>query len=116
MTEERIIPLGERTTLLATRRGSVKNATLALALRNFGFQVQTYDGFLEVLQDKADISVVDALWDISESEEIDLFTTDVSLLCEKFHPYLSIQLLQQDALSSKLDLEGAKALAAWLFR
>ncbi|ERP97791.1 hypothetical protein Q669_21535 [Labrenzia sp. C1B10] len=109
-----IIPLGERTTLLATRCGSVKNATLALALRNFGFQVQTYDGFLEVLQDKAELSVPEALREISEAEEIDLFSTDVSLTFEKFHPYLSTQLLQQDALSRRLDLEGAKALASWL--
>lgn len=114
MVEERIIPLGERTTLLLTRCGSVKNATLALALRNFGFQVQTYDGFLEVLQDKAEVTVIDALRTIASNEEIELFSTDVSLMFEKFHPYLSIKLLQQDALTCKLDLQGAKSLAAWL--
>ena len=44
----RIAQLSDNAAVIATKTGSVRTTTLALALRANGFTVQTHDGFLEV--------------------------------------------------------------------
>ena len=47
-TDASLVNLGEETSIIATRVGTMKTTTLALALRGFGFSVEQYDGFLQV--------------------------------------------------------------------
>lgn len=107
----RIVQLGEREWVLATRVGSVRNTTLALALRASGFKVQTYDGFLEVDGEDGTPDVADALAKLAGGASVDLFAHEPNLLFEKFHPYLSADLLKKDALSARLD-PGSLAASA----
>ncbi len=108
----RVIETGESSHLIATRKGSVITNTLALALGDFGFETTTYDGFIEVRKNKADIGLEDALSMIASSETLSLFGQSTNLLSEKFHPFLNVDLLQQDALSCRLDAPGAIHLAS----
>ncbi|MDZ5698693.1 DEAD/DEAH box helicase [Chelativorans sp. M5D2P16] len=101
--ESRIVSPGASSAILATRVGTVKTATLALALRGFGYTVERHDGFLEVDAGEETPPVAETLARMAVGEEADLFTDGTNLLFEKFHPYLSPKLLAQDALSSRLD-------------
>ncbi|KCZ53158.1 hypothetical protein HY29_17705 [Hyphomonas beringensis] len=108
---KQIVPLGESRTALAVWCGSVKAGTLALALRSEGFKVEQYDGFLEVDGKDVDFSVSDSLSRISNGDVRDLFSDTTNLMFEKFHPYLSAELLQLDALSSRLDCDALPEIA-----
>ena len=104
-----ISQLGDNAYMLATRCGTVKNTTLALALGSQGFSVHAYDGFIEV-RGTSISSLVNALTAISNNEKIDLFEHEPNLVFEKFHRYLTDDLLQQDALHSRLDLEALSSI------
>ncbi|WP_180899960.1 DEAD/DEAH box helicase [Martelella soudanensis] len=108
----RIIATGEDGHLIATRKGSVVTNTLALALGGFGFETSIYDGFIEVRTKEAELGLEDALALIAESERLSLFYRQAEPQSEKFHPFLSADLLQQDALSCRLDETGAIRLAS----
>lgn len=94
--------IGEHTSIIATRVGTVKTSTLALALRSEGFSVELHDGFLmvEAGDETPDLQAV--LAHIRSGEPVDLFAGAGNLMSEKFHPYLSQPLLELDAISSKL--------------
>nr|WP_321489048.1 DEAD/DEAH box helicase [uncultured Hyphomonas sp.] len=111
---KQIVQLGESRTALAVWCGSVKAGTLALALRSEGFKVEQYDGFLEVDGKDVDFSVSDSLSRISNGDVRDLFSETTNLMFEKFHPFLSTELLQLDALSSRLNLNDLPELAGAL--
>ena len=102
----RIAQLGENAAVIATKTGSVRTTTLALALRANGFTVQTHDGFLEVFGKDESPQLIDALSALADGKELDLFAHSQNLLFEKFHPYLTEDLLQKDALSARLDANG----------
>jgi len=112
--ESRIVLHGERSGILATRVGSMKTATLALALGGFGYKVERHDGFLEVGGDEETPPMHEALRTLSEGKQIDLFSEGTNLLFEKFHPYLPPELLAQDALSARLDAEALPGLCGAL--
>ena len=99
---ENIQVLGEYTSIIATRVGTVKTSTLVLALRSEGFSVEQHDGFLlvEAGDESPDIQFV--LAEILSGEAVDLFAGAGNLMSEKFHRYLSHPLLELDACSSKL--------------
>jgi len=99
----RIAQLSENTVLLATRCGTIKTTTLALALQSKGLEVQIHDGFLEAENATGLPSARSILAAIADGQEVFLFERKPSLLFEKFHPYLKPDLLQADALSSRLD-------------
>ncbi len=101
---KRISRTGYGSCLLATRAGTIKNTTLALVLRGQGFRVQVYDGFLEVLGIDDFEEILEFLSSVAEGQVVDVFTAEPNLLFEKFHPYLSNELLKLDALSSRLDV------------
>lgn len=106
-----IAQLGDRAAVLATRAGSVGNTTLALALRASGFTVQTHDGFLEVFGKAETQPLLEVLSSFANGTPINIFAQSPNLLFEKFHPYLNAELLQKDALSSRLDVAGLPRLA-----
>ncbi|MEP2894109.1 MAG: ATP-dependent helicase, partial [Roseibium sp.] len=98
-----LVKLGEETSIIATRVGTMKTTTLALALRSFGFSVEQFDGFLEVGSGDETPSLTEVLKRIGEGEDVDLFADAGNLLTEKFHPYLTRELLEMDAVSSRLE-------------
>ena len=105
---------GEGAAILATRAGTMKTATLALALRAFGYTVERHDGFLEVKAEDEATPLSEALGTIGDGAKVDLFLDGTNLLFEKFHPYLTPELLAQDALSARLDVEALPTLCAKL--
>lgn len=112
LEKNRIIEMGGNSYLLATWVGTVKTATLALSLRTYGFQVLSYDGFLEVRSKELGGILEQALLDISRDGFSGLFDAESNLIFEKFHQYLNVELLQKDALSSRLDQTFLPLLAS----
>ena len=109
-----ICSLGEKSALVATWAGTVKTTTLALWLRNVGYTAVVHHEFLEVEKKSTDLSVESALRDIAE------ITPDLSrisrsglerCMSEKFHRYLSSDLLYEDAVTSVVDLAAMPQLA-----
>lgn len=98
----------EARSAVATRTGTIKTATLALALRSFGFEVEAFDGFLSVTSKDDVPDLRGTIHRLALGEVTKLFDDQTNLLFEKFHPYLARDLLELDALSSKVD---AAALA-----
>lgn len=96
-----VLQLGKTTSVIATACGTVRTTTLSLALRSFGYQVQQYDGFLELSGHGDPCETLRALANVTPP---DLWSSTPTLLFEKFHPWLTPELLQTDALSSRLDL------------
>ncbi|MEP4959859.1 MAG: DEAD/DEAH box helicase [Roseobacter sp.] len=107
----RIVELGESRTALALWCGSVKTTTFALALRAMGFKVEQYDGFIELDGRETDTTVAAALAQLADDGSPDLFPENSNLIFEKFHTYLSTELLQLDALSSRLHAKSLPELA-----
>lgn len=116
LAERRVVLRGEGSGFIATRAGTIKTATLALALRAFGHKVEHHDGFLEVEADEGGPPLHDALKALSEGKSVDLFSKGTNLLFEKFHPYLTPNLLAQDALSARLDAEALPTLCGALLK
>ena len=96
----RIVERGDGAWTLATRAGTAANTTLALALRTHGFEVETSDGFLEVTKGETDLPA--ALRTICEAMPDAIVPRSANLSFEKFHPYLTRDLLLRDALSCRL--------------
>lgn len=103
-----IIGFSEARFAVATRAGTIKTATLALALRSFGFEVEAFDGFLSVTSKDDGQDLRGTIHRLALGEITKLFGDQTNLLFEKFHPFLARDLLELDALSSKVD---AAALA-----
>ncbi|KRS15578.1 DEAD/DEAH box helicase [Roseovarius indicus] len=108
--------LGEGTSIIATRVGTVKTSTLALALRSEGFSVERHDGFLLVEVGHETPNLQTVLADIRSGEPVDLFLEAGNLMSEKFHKYLSAKILHLDAVSSKLAPEILPQLANAIMR
>ena len=113
-TSARLINLGEETSIIATRVGTMKTTTLALALRGFGFSVEQYDGFLQVEAGDETPPLTEVLNRIGEGEDVDLFAGAGNMLTEKFHPYLTRELLELDAISSRLEPNQLSIIAKGL--
>lgn len=106
--------IGPRHSLIVTGVGTVKTTTLALGLRSNGYRVMTYDGFLDVRRHKQLPRLEEALVGIANSGTIHPETIragEANLITEKFHRYLSDDLLLHDAVTSRLDLEALPGLA-----
>ena len=108
----RIAQLGDDAVVIATKTGTVRTTTLALALRANGYTVQTHDGFLEVFGKDETPPLIDALSTLATGADVDLFAHSPNLLFEKFHPHLPEELLQKDALSARLDANGLAELSS----
>lgn len=97
-----VLGVSEHTSIISTRVGTVKTATLALALKSFGLSVEQYDGFLLVETATETPSLQATLENIASGDAIDLLSGAGNLMSEKFHSYLSTNLLALDATSSRL--------------
>ncbi len=109
--------VGPRHSLIATGVGTVKTSTLALALRATGYNVMTYDGFLDVRWAESNGPVTEALDTIARSGPMsapEVVSCDSNLSTEKFHRYLSPDLLIRDLASSRLDVDSMPGLAKTL--
>ncbi len=105
-TDGNICELGDNTGIIATRRGTVQTTTLALALRTIGARTEQHDGFLEVTTEDGFECARKLFEELSKGSKPNLFASNPTLHFEKFHPYLSSELLQLDALSSRLSETG----------
>ena len=106
--------IGQRHSLIATGVGTIKTSTLALALRAKGYSVMTDDGFLDVRWPESIRPVAEALETIARSGPVPVAkvaSSDSNLSTEKFHRYLSRELLIEDVASSRLDVAGLPQLA-----
>jgi ATP-dependent Lhr-like helicase len=108
------VQTGAESALLATRVGTVKTSALALALRAMGLEVETHDGLLSVTRPRDGPVLTEALRHLSGQATPELFAGTGPLMVEKFHPYLTPELLQADALSARLDAGAVAGLAARL--
>jgi ATP-dependent Lhr-like helicase len=91
-----ICEIGERSSLIATWKGTIKNSTFALALQAMGYTVATYDGFLDIQYEEGIQPVESALEEIARSAPVSadrMLSGKENLMTEKFHPYLSSDLL-----------------------
>lgn len=105
-----MIRTGVGSYVLATRCGTVKTTTLALALASLGFTVEQHDGFLQVKSGGTGIPLEKALRDMAGGKTVDLFAHEPNLIFEKYHSYLTLDLLKRDALSTRLELESLRRL------
>ena len=100
--------------MVATWAGTIKTYTLALLLKNMGYGATVHHGFLEVENRTTDLFLESALRDISESPR-DLTRTSLpgleERMSERFHCYLSSELLYEDAVTSVVDLAAMPQLA-----
>lgn len=100
LDEARGISQGPASWVVATRKGTVITTTLALALQTEGFEVEMHDGFLEVSGEDGNLS--GTLNKLRDSLVSFALPPKANLSFEKFHPYLSHDLLLRDALSCRL--------------
>lgn len=109
-----ICKLGERSYLLATWVGTVKTSTLALVLRAMGYTAETYDGFLDVNYKEGVQPIEAALNGVVRSTPVaatSVLSGKENFMTEKFHPYLNLDLLLEDATSSRIDLNSLHEVA-----
>lgn len=106
----RVMQTGEHDFLIATRRGTIATTTLALALQSEGMNVRIEDGFLEVdlaREDDGSLAhLLSRLRTLANGRSVDLFAGSPNLAVEKFHRYLTDDLLKRDALASRLNAGG----------
>ena len=107
-----VIPLDSNTAALATRVGTVKSNTLAFALRTYGFTIESHDGFLCVRTTRHIDELWSALRQLAEGAAFDVFAHRPNLIFERFHGYLSPELLRLDALSCRVDKAAVPGLAS----
>ena len=114
-----ICQIGERRCLIATWAGTVKSSSLAFVLRAMGYTADIHDGFLDVNTREGVQSVDVALEEIVRSAPLcadNVLSGRENLMTEKFHPYLSLDLLLEDAISSRIDLGALPDLARRIMR
>ena len=114
-----ICEIGNRNHILATWVGTIKTSTLALALRAKDHTVTVHDGFLDVRWKKGASSLEETLEEIARSAPTSpekLLSGEENFMSEKFHPYLSSELLLKDAASSRIDLSALPELARNIIR
>lgn len=106
LSNKSVLAISEKRTLLATWKGTVRNQTLAFALSNRGFKVDSFDGFLDVLSTDDTPRINEALEELASDVPESIIGNGENLIFEKFHPFLSRSLLEKDALSSRLDISS----------
>ena len=109
-----VCEIGERSRLIATWAGTVKTSTLALALRKRGYRTTTYDGFIDVdYEDNVD-PVETALRQIAGTTSVNaesVLSGGQNLIVEKYDRFLGEELLREENLQSRIDLDALPALA-----
>ncbi len=115
LARRHIVDLGENHHLLATWDGTIRTTTLALALRSHGFAVAVHDGFLDVEDRRPErdrlTSVIRTLAVEPGPDGADLASGMSALESEKFHRYLSRDLLILDVVASKMAPDAVPEMA-----
>ena len=96
--------------VVATRCGTIKTKTLELALISQGFHVESHDGFLIVENKTNNDTLKHTLTGLARGASIDAFKHKPNLNFEKYHRYLTTDLLKQDALSCRIDTAALQPL------
>ncbi len=113
-----ICETGERERLVSTRAGTVKTTTLSLKLKSLGFKVVDHVGFLEVEAPCSGRYLEQVLEDIAQRTPDEMASEPLTglekVMSEKFHRYLSADLLYEDVCSSLVDLRALPQLASGL--
>ena len=91
-----------------------RHRRLPLALRRMGFGVTVHAGFLDIRCAEAGESLEVSLekianWTPLPTDEV--LPATANLMTEKFHPYLSLELLLEDVTSSRIDVNALPGLA-----
>ncbi len=114
LDRQSICEIGERSRLIATWAGTAKTSTLALALRAMGYKIVAGDGFLDINYERGIQPVENVLEKIASSSPVSadsLLSGEENFITEKYHPYLSPELLLEDAICSRIDLNSLPELA-----
>ena len=115
LQEVPIQDLGDNRHLVAPWVGTVGISSLAIVLSSLGYRVGTFDGILEVSSPKSEPKNFVAEIERIAGGQIDLQDLvkgrSGALVFEKFHQYLSDDLLLVDALSHRLDLNAVPRIA-----
>ena len=109
-----ICEVDEGSYVLATWAGTIKTSSLALALRTMGYTATIHDGLLEVRCEGRAKPLIAALERLAGSANVcstSMLSGAENLRTEKFHGYLSSELLVEDAISSRIDLDALPPLA-----
>ena len=110
--ETPVVEMGDGAWILATRCGTVKTTTLAMALGAEGFQITQHDGFLLVESGEAEQTLDQVLSEMANAATPDLFAHSPNLIFEKYHSYLTPDLLKLDALSARVDRSCLQSLCS----
>jgi ATP-dependent Lhr-like helicase len=116
LDRESIYDTGDRGRLVSTWAGTIKTSTLSLKLKIMGIKTVDQDGFLEVEDLVSGQSVEAPVQVIVKQAADDIEDQSLSglenVMSEKFHRYLSADLLLEDAASSLVDLRALPQLAS----
>ena len=116
LDRQSVCDTGDRGCLLSTWAGTIKTSTLSLKLKSMGFKKVAHDGFLELEDPASGQSVATALGTIANQTPDDVAAQSLSgletVMSERFHRYLSPDLLHEDATSSVVDLRALPQLAS----
>jgi ATP-dependent Lhr-like helicase len=107
-----LIPLAKKETVLFTWRGTIATETLALALKREGLGASARPTVIEFKEEQN--SVKQVLRSLSEKpapQSTDLTQQVENLVSQKFHPYLSRELLAADLASERIVSELVPELA-----
>ena len=120
LDRQSICATGDRGSLVSTWAGTIKTSTLSLKLKSMGFKATPHDGFLEVDDQSSGQSVEAALGTIAQQTPDDVAGQSLpgleNVMSERFHQYLSADLLLEDATSSLVDLGALPQLARNIIR
>ena len=100
---------------MSTWSGTIKTTTLSLKLKSMGFKVVGHDGFLEVEAPCSGQYLEATLETIAKQTPDEMAAESLpgleNVATEKFHRYLSPDLLYEDVCSSLVDLRVLPQLA-----
>ena len=112
-TQQPIHKVGKGRCIVFTGVGTIKTSTLALILESMGYETDTWDGFIDINYNEDIQSLEDTFEEIACSEQIstaNILCTNTNLRTEKFHRYLNFDLLLEDAISRRIDLDALPKL------
>ena len=112
LDSKKIIEIGDNKALIATWAGTTKSWSLGLVFGTYRYGWTPHEGFLEVSGPNAHLTVRDVLHNIKRGVKADFSDKSLNLSFEKYHRYLSRDLLLTDAMASRLDLKSLPKMAA----
>ena len=112
LTERSLVAAGEDLTLAFPWRGTIATETLALALRSYRLDATPFHAVVEIKNPIGEVE--DALADLARNappSSTRLASFIKVLQREKFHPYLSREMLIADAASARIGADAVPVIA-----